>query len=320
MGEGSAPDARGCDGRPNPLVRRARRGAAAGLVGLAITASTFLGAGTAAAADTLVVDRSLAVVDAVVGQSVALSPSTMDLKVREAVLLAMPLDFGAAADAVERFRELPPIPLGTAGEGRTFYSGGDIARAAKPRIAQLGLPEDKVDAVSWHFGNLVSIGNAVTVNAEAPEEPPPPPPPAPAPDPQPAPPPPQTVPSETPTSDDVQAPPPGAPLPPEAYAAQGAAAPYRAVPGNYSYVPGSLPPWARYGQVPGFTPDVGTLTRPWAEQQQKQREQEQVRAVGNAEALPTTGGDRVALPVLLAAVSIAGLTAALVRTWVLRRQ
>ncbi|MFD0491896.1 hypothetical protein ACFQ0O_37940 [Saccharopolyspora spinosporotrichia] len=154
-------------------MRRARRGAAAGLVGLAITASTFLGAGTAAAADTLVVDRSLAVVDAVVGQSVALSPSTMDLKVREAVLLAMPLDFGAAADAVERFRELPPIPLGTAGEGRTFYSGGDIARAAKPRIAQLGLPEDKVDAVSWHFGNLVSIGNAVTVNAEAPEEPPP---------------------------------------------------------------------------------------------------------------------------------------------------
>ena len=304
--------------RVNPLIRR---GTAAGLVGLAITASTFLGAGTAAAADTLVVDRALAVVDAAPGQRIALSPSALDFKVREAVLLAMPLNFGAAADATDRFKELSPIALGTADEGRTFFSGGDIADAAKPMISRIGLPDDKVDSVAWHFGTLVSLGNAVTVNAEAPEEPPPPPPPSHKPEPQPAPPPERPAPA--PPESTTAAPPPQAVVPPPVYPSSGGVAPYRAVPGDYSYVPGSLPPWARYGgQVPGFTPDVGTLPRPWTEQQEKrqEQEQEQIRAVGKAEALPTAGGNRVALPVLLAAVSIAGLTAALVRTWVLRRQ
>ncbi|GAA2814004.1 hypothetical protein [Saccharopolyspora taberi] len=298
----------------NPLIRR---GAAAGLVGLAMTASTFLCTGTAAA-DTLVVDRSLAIVEATPGQSIAVSPKTLDFKVREAVLLAMPLNFGAADKASDRFAALSPIPLGTADEGRTFFSGGDIARAAKPKIAEIGLPEDKVDAVSWHFGNLVSIANALTVNAEAAEEPPPPPKPSPRPEPQPAPQP--APPAPAPPVESSAAPPPQAVLPPPEYPSAGGSTPYRAVPGAYTYVPGSLPPWARYGQVPGFTPDVGTLTKPWAEQQKEREQQEQVRAVGNAEALPTAGGKRVALPVLLAAVSIAALTAALVRSWVLRRQ
>ncbi|MPZ64228.1 MAG: hypothetical protein GEU83_01430 [Pseudonocardiaceae bacterium] len=45
---------------------------------------------------------------------------------------------------------------------------------------------------------------------------------------------------------------------------------------------------------------------------------EDVAAAGRAEALPAQGADRVALPVLVAVLMLAGVTAALVRSWVVR--
>lgn len=302
----------------SPLVRRTL---ASGLVGVALTASTLLGAGSAAASETVLVEQALAIVDATPGQQVAIAPSTMDSKVREAVLLAMPLDFDAAGQAAEQFAAQGPIMLGSVSEGNTFYSGGEIAEAAKSRISQLGLPEDRTGAVADHFGTLVSLGNAVTVRAEA-EEPPPPPP---EPEPEPTPPPDTTQPSP-----DTQ--------PPSSPDNGGSASPYsgflpNAVPGvypqpgaagppNYAYTPGQLPAWAQsqFGQVPGMSPDVGSLLRQSQQQQRDKEHRDAVRAAGNAEAMPTEASKRVALPVLIAAISLAAVTAALVRTWVLRRQ
>ncbi|MDA3630344.1 hypothetical protein OU415_33300 [Saccharopolyspora sp. WRP15-2] len=306
----------GARGRPNPLMKPKvrNRGLSAGIVGLALTASTFLGAGTAQAADTLVVDKALAVVDAEAGQPIAVAPSTLDFKVREAVLLAMPLAFGPAKDASERFAALSPIPIGTASEGSTFYSGKDIAEAAGSQLSEIGLPADKVDSVRTHFTNLVSIGNAVTVRVPKHEEPPPPPPssekPAPPPD---------------PTPDQTPPPAPSPELPPPA--------PALPQPGGAPTAMSVLPPdlrgsaltWAQgsYGKAPGMTPNIGDLVqqaRHAQEQQQAREQQDEVRAAGKAEALPTEVTERVAVPVLLASVALAVATAALVRSWVLRRQ
>src|SRR5690625_1563567 len=153
-----------------------RRTLGASITGAALGASMLLGASGAQAADDagasepLVVDNALAIVDATTGQPVAVDPATMDSKVRQAVLLAMPLEFSEADAAAEQFAELEPIPLDEASAGNTFYSGAEIAEVAKPHLAEIGLPADKVDSVSTHFGNLVSGGNGITVRAEEPAD------------------------------------------------------------------------------------------------------------------------------------------------------
>ncbi|GLZ37440.1 hypothetical protein [Actinokineospora sp. NBRC 105648] len=70
-------------------------------------------------------------------------------------------------------------------------------------------------------------------------------------------------------------------------------------------------PGVRYGgAVPGYSPQFGILGT---------GDSDGVQAAGHAEALDPVGGNRVALPVLLAVLVLSGVTAALVRTWVLRR-
>jgi hypothetical protein len=70
-------------------------------------------------------------------------------------------------------------------------------------------------------------------------------------------------------------------------------------------------PGVRYGgAVSGYTPQFGILGSAG---------QDGVAVAGNAEALRPPGGTKIALPVLLAVFALAGVTAALVRTWVLRR-
>ncbi len=225
----------------------------------------------------------------------------------------MPLT-GQASDAADRFAALAPIPLGAAREGRTFYSGRDIAEAAAPRLAEIGLPADGVDAVTRCFIDLVSIGNSVTVNAGKPEEEPPPPttresapgqprpthPPQPGPTTSPGP----TAPPSTPTT---SAP---APTVSEVPAMTGA------LPPRLGELSGRSTPWAQARS--GLGPNPDDLARQ-AEERRKAREQHEIRAAGKAEALPTQVTDRVAAPVLLAAIALAVVTAALVRSWVLRR-
>jgi hypothetical protein len=83
--------------------------------------------------------------------------------------------------------------------------------------------------------------------------------------------------------------------------------------GLYSPSPG-----LRYGsQVPGYTPEFGVLG-----QNGKSAGSSGIQNAGQAEALPGTGGgmvDGAGLPVLMAVLLLSGVSAGLVRTWVLRR-
>jgi hypothetical protein len=71
-------------------------------------------------------------------------------------------------------------------------------------------------------------------------------------------------------------------------------------------------PGVRYGgAVPGYTPQFGILGT--------DKTGDGVQAAGRAEALTPPEGQKIALPVLLAVLALSVVTAALVRTWVLRR-
>lgn len=82
-----------------------------------------------------------------------------------------------------------------------------------------------------------------------------------------------------------------------------------AVPGDFSPSPGVL----YGGSVPGYAPQVGSLGG-------ISPSSDGVQTAGRAQALPGSGTSTgVAAPVLIAVLALAGVTAALVRTWVLRR-
>lgn len=71
-------------------------------------------------------------------------------------------------------------------------------------------------------------------------------------------------------------------------------------------------PGVRYGgSVPGYTPEFGILGA--------DNKGDGVQAAGRAEALTPPEGQKIALPVLLAVLALSVVTAALVRTWVLRK-
>jgi hypothetical protein len=90
---------------------------------------------------------------------------------------------------------------------------------------------------------------------------------------------------------------------------------------NYSDIPYALAglwapaPGLRYGgQIPGYSPDIGSLG-------QGSGQGKAVQNAGQAEALPGGGSgapDPVGLPMLIAVLTLSGVSAALVRAWVLR--
>ncbi|NIH86339.1 hypothetical protein [Amycolatopsis granulosa] len=91
---------------------------------------------------------------------------------------------------------------------------------------------------------------------------------------------------------------------------------------NYAGLPFATPglwapsPGLRYGgEIPGYAPEYGTLG-----QQQPGKAVPGVQNAGRAEALPAGpgGGGNVALPMLAAVVALSGVSAGLVRAWVLR--
>jgi len=109
------------------------------------------------------------------------------------------------------------------------------------------------------------------------------------------------------------------------YTSGGAYAPMR----NYANLPYALAaqwapsPGLRYGgQIPGYAPQYGALGQPAAGAQPKQpgTGDAAVHNAGRAEALPSESGrgDSVALPMLIAVVALSGVSAGLVRAWVLR--
>ncbi|MGQ0839540.1 hypothetical protein [Actinokineospora sp.] len=71
-------------------------------------------------------------------------------------------------------------------------------------------------------------------------------------------------------------------------------------------------PGVRYGgAVPGYTPQFGILGLDTST--------DGVQSAGRVDALGPVGGNQIAVSVLLAVLALSGVTAALVRTWVLRR-
>lgn len=79
-------------------------------------------------------------------------------------------------------------------------------------------------------------------------------------------------------------------------------------------------PGVRYGgQIPGYSPEFGIL----GENGPGGDPRSGVQNAGRAEALPSgpgmAGSDGATLPMLIAVLALSGVTAALVRTWVLRR-
>ncbi|HVV14041.1 hypothetical protein [Amycolatopsis sp.] len=91
---------------------------------------------------------------------------------------------------------------------------------------------------------------------------------------------------------------------------------------DYSDIPYALAglwapsPGVRYGgQIPGYAPEVGALG------QSSNQGNSGVQNAGQAEALPGGNGGTagpLGLPMLIAVLSLSGVSAALVRTWVLR--
>ncbi len=304
--------------KTNPLFRRT---VATGVVGAAVTASTLLGAGSAAAAGSVVIESCTGTSDSsAFGQPIVASPSALDDKVEQATLLAYPLRFDLAKQAREEFLTTGTVELGAVTEDTQTFSGQALADAFTSRVSGMSTISERSEDVNNHMRNLAILGCPGGARVPGQDPPPPPPPPEPEkPTSQPAP-PPETSPS---TSEEEQgAPPPS--LPPftgfGAYPGSGAPSAVRAVPPDWAYAPGTLPPWARsqFGQVPGLNPDVGRLL-PQPSDKHKQARDEEVREAGNAESMPADVSKRVALPVLIGAIALALVTAALVRTWVLRR-
>lgn len=305
------------DSRHRPRKSTALR--AAVVAGLAAGASGVF-AGTAGAEDTVVVHDPVSTVHAQSGQKIAMDPSALDGKLRSAVLLAQPLDLGGPERAADAFDKQSPIALGTATDGKQVYSGDEIADAARSRLSRLGYSPETTEAIAFHFKNLVSLGSSVTVDGE----------PAPAPppkraEPEPAKEPPKAAPQparetakeERPKPEPESAPTPSS-LPDAARTPQALPASVQLLPPAHASVPGpATPPAVLVPPTP--SPQQAQAQAEQQAQIQQRAHAQELRAAGKAEAMPMDLSDRVALPVIFAAISVAGVTAALVRSWILHR-
>ncbi|KAA2256899.1 hypothetical protein F0L68_25705 [Solihabitans fulvus] len=324
---------------------------------LAVGGSALLaGAGTAAAAEPIVIGSCATSIQGAPGQPVSLSPAAVvdpivNL-VRAVPLLGPPL----AEPFRQAFAALPAIPIGAIPTGNGYITGGTIANQVVAALNQIPLLGPVLGVVVGGVQQALTAGCGVAVQgvnqvaapvqdgaksiADAsqqatanlpripgltPQQPG------------------ATKPGQQPGTQQPQQPgQTGQQTQPGAVAPQGIGDPLGgfvtgdtqlfdptgAFGANFGRVPlfsyGSLPfaspglfapsPGVRYGgQVPGYSPQFGAAGT-------ESTPSDGVQTAGQAQALPAgPAGGRVAFPVLLAVLVLSGVTAATVRTWVLRR-
>ncbi|TDV50782.1 hypothetical protein [Actinophytocola oryzae] len=308
-----------------------------------VSAMTLLaGGGSASAAEPIVVGDCAASVQGVPGQPVSLAPGAV-LGVVTDIVRAVPiLGPPIAGEANKAIAALPPIPIGAVPIGTGYITGGTIATAVNAQLAKIpvlgGVLSLIVGTVQTTLTNLCGV-TVTGVNAAA----------APVQDGAGA----VADSSEEAVGRVLPGVPggggtggtpgtnPGTNPGTGPSGGGGTPAPNQPVTGGLSdlglqlYQPGlwdfgrspmadysNIPfaragmwapsPGVRYGGgVPGYSPEFGVVgdTLP----------DDGVSVAGAAEALRPPENQRVEFPVLLAVLALSGVTASLVRTWVLRR-
>ncbi len=308
------------------------------------SAGLLAGATSAAAAEPVVIGSCAATVSGAPGTPISLSPSAVTQPILDVLA---PLDLlGLVRGPVKRTLDaLPPIPIGAIQTGNGFISGGTIAKAVTDKLPVLGaLLKPVTDtltslcAVTTKVVNTVAepvqeggktVGEVLdgTVGKVLPRVDVP------------------STPGQPGQPNQPGGGTPGGGTPNQPGGGTGGSGPGGGVPGvsnpilgggsgvgapplydglgrvprdYYGGIPVFAPglfspsPAVRYGgAVPGYTPEFGILGA--------ESPGDGVQAAGHAEAIGGPVGNRIALPVLLAVLILSGVTAALVRTWVLRR-
>lgn len=320
------------------MRRRVRNIPAAVALVLAICTLGLLGAGgTATAAEPIVIGSCAASVQGAPGQPVALSPGAVLGVVTDAVRAVPLLGPGLAGAAKSAFAALPPIPIGALPNGTGFITGGTIANAVVAELKKIpllgpvlgGVVTSVQSTLAGLCGVTVTGANAVAAPvqdgakavADASEEAM------------------GNLPGGVPGGPGPGSPGPGTPGPGQP--PTGMPGPNQPPTGGYQgpgwqlYTPdlwnfgrspmadyGSIPfaqaglfapsPGVRYGgSVPGYSPEFGILGETDEDGVQQ--------AAGRAEAFTPPANQHIAFPVLLAVLALSCVTAALVRTWVLRK-
>ena len=323
------------------MRRRARGFAAAAALVLGVCATALVSNGTANAAEPIVVGDCSTTVQGRPGQPLALRPAAVLAPVLNVVRAVPVLGPTLAGPVNTQISRMGNIPLGSLPATDTSISGSQIATAALPQIqaaiknipliggvlAQIlggvqsalasgcGIVVDVVNQVAAPVQDgAKAVGGLIPGGATGPGP---------------------GVPGGTPGGGTGQTPGgggnpntgmPSPNQPPVGGYQSGGWSLYqpglwnfgRSPMADYSSIPFARPglfapsPGVRYGGgVPGYTPQFGILGT--------DNPGDGVQAAGRAEALTPPEGQKIAFPVLLAVLALSVVTAALVRTWVLRR-
>ncbi|WP_033291407.1 hypothetical protein [Amycolatopsis jejuensis] len=296
--------------RKIPTWKRTRRALTVTTLAALVTGGTFLGTGTASAATTLA-NTCTGSVSGGMGDTVAVPGSSVKEMVRQAaqeqvnLFNFLTVQPNRLADAITA---KPPLTVGKIPSSAGGNIGGDLIGAVVADNLRdapgLGLLPDTQQHVLSAIRNEVTSSCGLTTlanNYEAPSSPS----------------------SSSPTSGETPsstAPTSGSPLGNYQPGTTGTAPPrdYSGIPMASPGTPGTaIAPGIRY-PAGGALPGSGTL--PQVSGPDPQGAGPDIRNAGNAEALASRGSTTdVQLPMLLAVIVLAGVTAGLVRTWVLRR-
>jgi hypothetical protein len=297
------------------------------------------GSGTAVAAEPIVIGSCATSVQGAPGQPVSLAPAAVLGIVTDAVRAVPILGPPLAGAANQAFAALPPIPIGALPNGTGYITGGTIANAVTAELRKIpllgGIIATVVSGVQQQLTALCGVtvtgvngaaapvqdgAKAVADASEAAVG--------------------QAVPGAGGGTPGTGGNPGSKPGTTPGGGSGGSPAPNQPVTGgtndlglqlyqqglwdfgrspmaDYSNIPfaragmWAASPGVRYGGgVPGYSPEFGIVG---------DTTDDGVSVAGRAEALSPPKNQRVEFPVLLAVLALSGVTAALVRTWVLRR-